>query len=130
MVTAYRVFGCGCVRRRKPLQIQVCTQVFVLLAAILAGAIVPTAVYWPVLANTRNEVKLSSEQLRHLLSEMDETRVELMAVRVHQRDNICNGSSNYSSAMAVAPDYNIIDRVIEDPPSDAAARLLYYQLAY
>ena len=100
------------------------------LAAIVAGAIVPVAVYWPMLANARNEVELSSEQLRHLLSEMDETRVELMGLRVRQRDKICNGSSSNSSATAVAPDYTYIDRVIEDPPSDDAARSLYYQLAY
>ena len=101
-----------------------------LLAAIVAGAIVPVAVYWPMLANARNEVDLSFKQLRHILAEMDESRVELMAVRVHQSVKICNGSSSNSSAMAVAPDYTSIDLVIEHPPSDAAVRSLYYQLTY
>ena len=130
MINSCRMFGCGCVRSRKPLKIQVWMQVAMLIVAIMSGAIVPVAVVWPMLANARNEVDLSYKQLCQLLAEMDNTRVEMMAVRVRQNVKICNGSSSNSSTIPLMPDYTSIDRVIEDPPSDDAARSLYYQLAY
>ena len=96
-----------------------------MLATFVTGAIVPVAVYWPMLANARNEVELSTKQLCSLLAEVDEISVEMMRLRVQQRVKI--GSTSNSS---VAPNYTSIDRVIDDPPNDDAARSLFYELAY
>ena len=95
-----------------------------MLAAFLTGALVTVAVYLPMLANARNEVELNTKQLSSLLAELDELRVEMMRLRVQQMVKIGNTSQN------VAPNYTYIDLVIEDPPSDDAARSLFYKLAY
>ena len=125
LVSAYRMFGCGRLLHRKPLRIQALTLVAVLLAAVVTGALVPTAVYGTMLANERNEVELSSKRLCSLLAEVDEIWVEMMRLQVKQRVKI--GSTSNSS---VGPNYMSIDRVIDDPPNDDAARSLFYELAY
>lgn len=111
--------------RRKRLRISVCTQLVVLLAAVATGALVPTAFYQPLLWNVRREAELSSTHLLQLMDEVNEIRVELAAVQ--HRSRVRDDSSGKWSA---APNYTAIDLVIDDPPSDAAIRSLYFELAY
>lgn len=110
-------------RQRKPLKIQACTLIAALLAAFVTGAFIPTFAHQQMLANARDEILLNSEQLVRLRAEIDEVHIEILRVR-----QIIKSAGNSSSSLT--PNYTSIDEVIDDPPSDAAASSIYYELAY
>ena len=103
--------------------LRVCTLFALLLAAAVTGSLVTVLAYQSLVASMWHEVELGSERLLALQAELDELTVQILRVN-HQ---ILSRSSNGS---ADAPDYVAIDRVIDNPPNDTAARNLYYSLAY
>ena len=76
-----------------------------------------------IVASEQQERQLIAARLLEMQTDTDEIRVQMVAA--HHQLRHCSGN-----ASATAPDYTSIDRVIDDPPSDTAARSLYYELAY
>lgn len=103
-------------------RLHACFLVSLLLVAAATGALFPIAAYQCTLAAAQHELERNSARMLEMRTEMDEIRVDVM--RARRRSSACG--SNVSTN---APDYTLIDRVIDDPPNDTAVRSLYYELA-
>lgn len=118
-----RIFVRSCLRERRSLKLQTRTLCVLLLAAFATGALIPTLGHKMIVASEEQERQLITARLLELQADTDEIRVQM--VEAYHKLRQCSGNGSVT-----APDYSSIDRVIEDPPSDTAARSLYYELAY
>ena len=118
-----RLFVRSCLRQRRPLKLQTRTLCALLLAAFATGALIPTLGYQMIVASEQKERQLIAARFLEMQADTDEIRVQIVAA--HHKLRHCSGNGSVT-----APDYSSIDRVIDDPPSDTAARSLYYELAY
>lgn len=118
-------YSCLQLQQEKRAKLQMSTLCAMLLTALAAGALIPTCGYQLMLGNERHERQLFTARIIETQADIDEIRVQLVVA--HQKLSRCGGGNASDSA---APDYSSVDRVIEEPPNDSAARTLYYELAY
>lgn len=108
-------------------KLRVWTLVSLLVAAGATGALLPTLAYQCMTMAVRRDVERGSAQMLEMRTDLEDIRADMVywRRRISSR-TACVGSA--ANASIYAPDYEAIDRTIDDPPNDEAIRSLYYEL--